>query len=150
MNEKQLQNEKSSSNANNEQSKVQSKKKRKKPRRKVGRKRIRRRFEETRVGYFLRLEAPLEYNLIMDVSGSVSAPSADLIEAIGYASLNFLFKKPKFRRALIEYRKNGLYAERPKECSVEKELYYMKVRKNNVQKVMRKNLHGFSTEQFLL
>ena len=138
MREKQLQNEKSSSNANNKQQKAQSKPKRKKPRRKVGRKRIKRQFEETRVGYFLRLEAPLEYNLIMEVSGNVSAPSADLIEAIGYASLNLLFKKPKFRRALIEYRKSGLYAGDPKKSCVEKELYYISVRKHNMQKAIQK------------
>lgn len=99
---------------------------------KLGRKRIKRQFDETRVGYFLKLEAPLEYNLIMEVSGNVSAPSADLIEAIGYASLNLLFKKPKFRRALIEYRKSGLYAGDPKKSCVEKELYYISVRKHNM------------------
>lgn len=138
MREKQLQNEKNSSNENNEKLIKQNKKKRKKPRRKVGRKRIKRQFDETRVGYFLRLEAPLEYNLIMEVSGTVSAPSADLIEAIGYASLNLLFKKPKFRRALIEYRKNGLYAGDPKKSCVEKELYYISVRKHNMQKAIQK------------
>ena len=137
MREKQLQNEKSSSNANNAQQKAQSKPKRKKPRRKVGRKRIKRQFEETRVGYFLKLEAPLEYNLIMEVSGTVSAPSADLIEAIGYASINLLFKKPKFRRALIEYRKSGLYAGTPKKSCAGKEIYYSKVRKCNMQHSMR-------------
>lgn len=138
MREKQLQNEKNSSNENSEKLIKQNKKKRKKPRRKVGRKRIKRQFDETRVGYFLRLEAPLEYNLIMEVSGTVSAPSADLIEAIGYASLNLLFKKPKFRRALIEYRKNGLYAGDPKKSCIEKELYYISVRKHNMQKAIQK------------
>lgn len=138
MREKQLQNEKNSSNENSEKLIKQNKKKRKKPRREVGRKRIKRQFDETRVGYFLRLEAPLEYNLIMEVSGTVSAPSADLIEAIGYASLNLLFKKPKFRRALIEYRKNGLYAGDPKKSCVEKELYYISVRKHNMQKAIQK------------
>lgn len=138
MREKRLQNEKNSSNENSEKLIKQNKKKRKKPRRKVGRKRIKRQFDETRVGYFLRLEAPLEYNLIMEVSGTVSAPSADLIEAIGYASLNLLFKKPKFRRALIEYRKNGLYAGDPKKSCVEKELYYISVRKHNMQKAIQK------------
>ena len=88
--------------------------------------------------YFLKLEDPLEYNLIMEVSGNVSAPSADLIEAIGYASLNLLFKKPKFRRALIEYRKSGLYAGDPKKSCVEKELYYISVRKHNMQKAIQK------------
>lgn len=139
MKEKRLQNGKSSSNENNELStQKQKKQKKSKPRKKLGRKRIKRQFDETRVGYFLKLEAPLEYNLIMEVSGNVSAPSADLIEAIGYASLNLLFKKPKFRRALIEYRKSGLYAGDPKKSCVEKELYYISVRKHNMQKTIQK------------
>lgn len=139
MKEKRLQNGKSSSNENNELStQKQKKQKKSKPRKKLGRKRIKRQFDETRVGYFLKLEAPLEYNLIMEVSGNVSAPSADLIEAIGYASLNLLFKKPKFRRALIEYRKSGLYAGDPKKSCVEKELYYISVRKHNMQKAIQK------------
>lgn len=139
MKEKRLQKEKGSSNENNELStQKQKKQKKSKPRKKLGRKRIKRQFDETRVGYFLKLEAPLEYNLIMEVSGNVSAPSADLIEAIGYASLNLLFKKPKFRRALIEYRKNGLYAGDPKKSCVEKELYYISVRKHNMQKAIQK------------
>lgn len=139
MKEKRLQKEKSSSNENNELStQKQKKQKKSKPRKKLGRKRIKRQFDETRVGYFLKLEAPLEYNLIMEVSGNVSAPSADLIEAIGYASLNLLFKKPKFRRALIEYRKSGLYAGDPKKSCVEKELYYISVRKHNMQKTIQK------------
>lgn len=139
MKEKRLQKEKGSSNENNELSTQKQKKQTKsKPRKKLGRKRIKRQFDETRVGYFLKLEAPLEYNLIMEVSGNVSAPSADLIEAIGYASLNLLFKKPKFRRALIEYRKSGLYAGDPKKSCVEKELYYISVRKHNMQKAIQK------------
>ena len=68
-------------------------------------------FYETRVGYFLALEAPLEYKLIVEASGNCE-PHPDLIEQIGYSSLNPLFKKPKFRRALIEYRQLGCYAYR--------------------------------------
>lgn len=96
---------------------------------KLGRKRKKRLFEETRVGHFLKYEAPLEYNLIMDANGTLSAPSADLIEAISYASLNPLFKKPKFRRSLIEYRATGLYPGKPMKSNVKVEKYYIKIRK---------------------
>lgn len=74
---------------------------------------IRRKFEETRVGYFLKYEAPVEYHLVTTINIS-GAPSADLVEHIGYASRNPLFKKAKFRKALLEYRLTGLYPPSPK------------------------------------
>lgn len=107
--------------------------KKKKATRKTGRKKIKRLFEDTRVGYFLKNEAPIEYGLIMDVTGKIATPSADLIEAIGYASLNPLFKKPKFRRALIEYRKTGLYPGTPKTNCRDPETYFRRLRKQNMK-----------------
>ncbi len=105
---------------------------------KTRKKKKKRQFEETRVGHFLKHEAPLEYGIIMEVSGTFSAPSADLIEVIGYASLNLLFRKPKFRKALIEYRKHGLYAGQPKKSSAELELFYKRVQKKNMMQINRK------------
>lgn len=133
MKEKQLKSEQDSLN----NSKPLKKKRRKKPkvRKKLGRKRKKRLFEETRVGYFLKHEAPLEYGLIMEVCGNITAPSADLIETIGYTSINLLFKKPKFRKALIEYRKHGVYCGPPKKTSAETLAYYIGVRRNNAYKV---------------
>jgi hypothetical protein len=114
---------------------VKAKKKKKKPSKQIGRKRKKREFEETRVGHFIKHEAPLEYGLILDVAGTVYKPSADLIEAIGYASTNPLFRKQKFRRSLIEYRKTGLYSGKPMKSNVNTELYYMRVRKSqNISK----------------
>ncbi len=97
--------------------------------RKVKRKRKlkRREFNETRLGHFIQLEAPLEYGLIMDVSGN-REPNADLVESISYASLNPLFRKAKFRRALIEYRKLGCHTHHPKKVSPKTEMRYMKMR----------------------
>ncbi|NDV63932.1 hypothetical protein D0T60_01540 [Bacteroides sp. 224] len=74
----------------------------------------------------------MEYKLIIDANGASFAPSADLIEAIGYASNNPLFQKPKFRRCLIKYRKYGLYAGRPVKTNASIELYYIKMRKRMV------------------
>lgn len=91
--------------------------------------RQKRRFEETAVGYYIAHEAPVEYALLMDAN-IIGEPSANLIEYIGYASLNPLFKKPKFRRALKEYRECGLYPLRPRKASPQVERYYMRIRKN--------------------
>ena len=84
----------------------------KRPKKKPGRKRFRRTFDETKIGSYLKSEAPLEYSLILKAGGEVK-PSANLIEAIGYASLSPIFKTTKFRRSLIEYRKYGLCCGRP-------------------------------------
>ena len=88
----------------------------------------RREFYETRLGHFIQHEAPLEYDLIMDVSGG-REPNADLVESISYASLNPLFRKAKFRRALIEYRKFGCHTHHPKKTSIKTEIRYLKMRK---------------------
>lgn len=81
---------------------------------KRGRKRILRKFDEVPLGYNLRLNAPLEFDLIMQVVGSNGAPDADLVEAISYSSKNPYFRTADFRRVLILYRNEGCYAEHPK------------------------------------
>lgn len=104
-------------------------KKRAKPKPKRGRKRIKRDFDQTRVGFFLKHEAPTEYKLIVESLCNNKSPSADVIEQIGYSSMNPLFKKPKFRRALIHYRKYGLYCGHPIDTDAQTELYYIRIRK---------------------
>lgn len=76
----------------------------------------------------------MEYSLIVDVYSHKGTPSADLIEQVGYSSANPLFKKPKFRRALIEYRKYGLYPgphQPPIKTDAATELYYIQIRRRN-------------------
>ena len=80
--------------------------KRKKP---LGRRPKKRPFEDTNLGYYLQYEAPIEYKLIKSALGEHQTPSADFIEALSYASINPLFRKPKFRRALMEYREHGVH-----------------------------------------
>lgn len=78
-------------------------KKKAKPKRKESR--IKRKFEETDIGSWLKLKAPLEYMVIVAAGGN--EPLAELIESVGYASDNPYFRTVCFRRALIKYRKNG-------------------------------------------
>lgn len=105
--------------------------KKKKIKKKPGAPRKKHRFEETPVGFLLKNEAPLEYSLILEVWGT-HAPDPDFIENFSYASINPLFKKAKFRRALKHYRDYGLYSGTPKKATPATELYYSKVRKNNL------------------
>lgn len=93
--------------------------------------RKKRKFEETPVGFLISREAPLEYGLIRETHLN-AAPEPDFIEAIGYSSLNPLFRKLKFRKALKHYRENGLYCGDPKRPNPTTELYYMRIRRNNL------------------
>lgn len=86
----------------------------KSPPKKRGRKRIPRKFDEVPLGYNLRLNAPLEFDLIMQVVGVNGVPDADLVEVISYSSKNSYFRTEDFRRFLILYRNEGCYAEHPK------------------------------------
>ena len=79
-------------------------------------------------------EAPLEYDLLTNKLCNNRAPSADLIEQVGYSSMNPLFKKAKFRRALIEYRKYGLYSGKPIDTDAETELFYIQLRKRAISR----------------
>lgn len=75
-------------------------------------------------------EVPVEYKLLMDTVGllKLRAPSANLIEAIAYASDDPFFRKTKFWRCLKDYKKYGLRPPYAVETSVNKELYYIKIR----------------------
>lgn len=55
----------------------------------------------------MRYHTPIEFAIVMD-SCKGAAPSADVIESLGYVSENKFFKTALFRRALADYRKNGL------------------------------------------
>ncbi len=56
----------------------------------------------------MRYHAPIEFALIADSCGPYKTPSADLIEKLSYVSDNKFFRTVCFRRALMDYRKNGL------------------------------------------
>lgn len=87
-------------------------------------------FEQTRIGFLLAHEVPLEYKLLMETVKSLrlGSPSAELIEAIAYASDDPLFHKTKFWRCLMDYKKYGLRPPYAVETSVSKELYYIRIR----------------------
>ena len=75
-------------------------------------------------------EVPIEYKLLMEVSGflKIHAPSPELIEAICYASDDIFFKKAKFWRCLMDYRKYGLRPPYSIHTKGNKELYYIHIR----------------------
>lgn len=117
-----------------QKSKVQ--KKRKKPHRKVGRPRGYRlkQFEETRIGFFLQHEVPVEYKLLKEVTEQMKLryPPAELIEAISYSSNDPFFRKQKFWRSLIEYKQYGCRPRFAIVTDAQKELYYIRRRLKKV------------------
>ena len=75
-------------------------------------------------------EVPVEYKLLMEVSDflKIRAPSPELIEAIRYASNDTFFKKTKFWRCLIDYKRHGLRPPYNIQTDANKELYYIHLR----------------------
>lgn len=73
--------------------------------RQVQRSEPRLRFSETDIALELRLNAPLEYDFILESGGYEPLP--EFIEQVGYTSLNPYFKSVRFRKALLVYRKQG-------------------------------------------
>lgn len=82
-----------------------------KPKKGRGRDPRRKAFDEIRLGYLMKHRAPLEFSVIMESCGRSMRPDADMIEILSYASTNRFFRTVLFRRALIDYRINGLYGE---------------------------------------
>jgi hypothetical protein len=98
-------------------------------------------FEETRLGFLLKYEAPAVYGIIMNLTPRAvyPEPKADLIEQVCRASGDPSLRKPKFYRYLQEYRELGIYCRRPKQLTPERKAYYEKVRKKKLARFIREN-----------
>lgn len=92
-------------------------------------------FEETRLGFMLKYETPLEYSLIMEGTPRCrfSEPSYDLIKTICETSGDMSFNKKKFKTYLEEYKEQGIYCDRPKKLTPEREAYYNKLKLNKIK-----------------
>lgn len=98
-------------------------------------------FEETRLGFMIRHEAPAVFTIIMNLtpSSAFPAPSCELIKLVCRASRDPSFKKAKFRRYLSEYETTGLYCKRGKKLTPNRKLYYETIRKRKLEQYIRKN-----------
>lgn len=87
-------------------------------------------FEETKLGFMLKHETPVVYDILMNtiIRSSSQEPPVELIEVVCRASQDTSFKKPKFQRYLEEYAQCGLYCHRPKPMTPERENYYAHIR----------------------
>lgn len=95
-----------------------------------------RQFEETKLGFLLKYEAPIEYELIMSSTPKsiFPEPSIKVIEAITLASPNPVFQKNKFFRYLEDYKKNKLFCIRAKILTAKRKIFYERIQMNQIKK----------------
>lgn len=98
-------------------------------------------FEETRLGFMLKYESPVVFDLIQLLSphSRKTRPHPALVSAVCSASRDPAFDKPKFRAYLDEYIRHGVYCKRGKKITPEREKYYERIRRNKLQKYIRRN-----------
>lgn len=98
-------------------------------------------FEQTRLGFLLKYEMPVAYDIIMQryKDKSFPHPEAEVIELVCKASRDFTYKKPKFRRCMNEYIATGLYCKRPKLLTEGRKVYYESVRKKKMEAFVARN-----------
>lgn len=99
------------------------------------------RFEETKLGFFLKYEVPVAYDIIMNMTPASPFPEPPLllIKIICNSSPDPSFKKKKYQRFLDEYARDGLYCRRPKAITPERRKYYESIRKKKMDTFVRKN-----------
>lgn len=89
-------------------------------------------FDETAVGHFLYVYAPIQYYLLMEYCKAIKQVERgqrikyNIIEAIAINSDNAAFKTARFRRALIAYRRFGTRPLRKTGWSLKDAVYYAK------------------------
>lgn len=98
-------------------------------------------FEQTRLGFMLKYEVPLVYDILMEASTPClfTAPPVRLVKAVCGASDDASLRKPKFQRYLADYESNGLCCKRAKILTPERKVYYDSIRKKKMAAYIRKN-----------
>jgi hypothetical protein len=99
------------------------------------------RFEETRLGFFLKYEVPVVYDAILKLTPPAVFPEPPplLVETVCKSSPDPSLKKAKFRRYLKEYAGSGVYCKRPKRLTPEREKYYERIRKRKMAEYIEGN-----------
>lgn len=98
-------------------------------------------FEETKLGFFLKYEVPEVFCLIMHSlpPGKYRAPPLPLIRIVCAASKDPSLRKPKFRRYLELYERDGLYCRRATVMTPAKKPFYNEMRRHKLEKYICRN-----------
>lgn len=91
-------------------------------------------FHETRLGFMLRYEAPLVYQLLQLVAPrhAYFEPEWEVVKAVCDASDDPSLRKPKFQRYLEEYRQHGVCCHRAKRLTPSRRAYYESLRRRKI------------------
>lgn len=97
-------------------------------------------FEETKIGFFLKYLCPVEYKLIVQSApknGRNVKPGAGLIEAVAIASKNSFLRSHKYFMYLEEYKKQGLWVKPPRKITPKKLAYFKSLRKKQEEEYLK-------------
>lgn len=97
-------------------------------------------FDQTRLGFLLKYEAPLVYKILRSLltTGQRKAPPFELIKTVCEASDDPTLRKAKFYRYLAEYEKDGVCCRRPKLPTPERMVYYHNLRRRKMEAYLKR------------
>jgi hypothetical protein len=98
-------------------------------------------FEETKLGFFLKYEVPVVYDIIMNLTPpeAFKEPPLLLVKTVCKGSSDSSLKKAKFFRYLEEYAFVGLYCKRARKMTAKREAYYKGIQRKKTAKFIRQN-----------
>jgi len=98
-------------------------------------------FEETRLGFMLKYEVPVVYDIIMNMMPKSVSPEPPilLIKLICENSNDPSLKKAKFTRYLKLYEELGLYCKRARILTPKRKAYYEGIRQKKLDKFIVMN-----------
>lgn len=98
-------------------------------------------FEQTRLGFMIKHEAPVCFRIIMDLTPKTAfpEPSCEVIRIVCKASKDTTFGKAKFKRYLAEYASTGLFCRRGKKITPKRNAYYRAMRLKKMSLFIRRN-----------
>ena len=89
----------------------------------------------------LRYEMPVVYYLLRRLSppAPLFEPEWQLIDSVCRASKDSSYKKPKFKRYLEEYARDGVYCKRGKQLTPGRLAYYDSIRRKKLEVYIQEN-----------
>ena len=89
----------------------------------------------------LRYEMPVVYYILRRLCSGQQPfePDWRVVDSVARASKDPSYRKPKFRRYLKEYSRDGLCCRRGKHLTPERKAYYEGIRRRKTEEFIRKN-----------
>lgn len=89
----------------------------------------------------LKHEVPVVYDIIINLTPKAPfvEPPILLVKKICGCSPDPSLRKPKFKRYLDDYAKNGLYCKRAQKITPSKKRYYEGIRKKKMERFIKEN-----------